>query len=90
MRKSRAISSARLKASPPLHLRPINVLVSDDPQGNLILGPASHLDAFSAYPIPTRIPGGAPGGTTGIPEVGQPRSSRTSGRTTQDSCAHDR
>ena len=58
--------------------------------GALILWPASHLDAFSAYPIPTRIPGGAPGGTTGKPEVGQPRSSRTSGRTTQDSHAHDR
>ena len=26
---------------------------------------ASHLDAFSAYPIQTQIPSGAPGGTTG-------------------------
>ena len=58
--------------------------------GALILWPASHLDAFSAYPIPTRIPGGAPGGTTGKPEVSQTRSSRTSVSTTQDSCAHDR
>ena len=58
--------------------------------GALILWPASHLDAFSAYPNPTRIPGGAPGGTTGRPEVGQSRSSRTSDRSTQDSCAHDR
>ena len=58
--------------------------------GVLILRMASRLDAFSAYPHPTRIPGGAPGGTTGKPEVGQPRSSRTSGRTTQDSNAHDR
>ena len=48
----RAISRARLKASPPVHLPPIDVIVSDDPQGNLILGPASRLDAFSAYPIP--------------------------------------
>ena len=40
---------------------------------------ASRLDAFSAYPIQTRIPGGAPGGTTGKPEVCPPRSSRTSG-----------
>ena len=46
---------------------------------NLILRPASRLDAFSAYPIPTRIPGGAPGGTAGRPEVGRARSSRTSG-----------
>ena len=58
--------------------------------GALILRKASHLDAFSAYPYQTRIPGGAPGGTTGIPEVCQPRSSRTSGRSTQNSYAHDR
>ena len=58
--------------------------------GVLILRQASRLDAFSAYPNQTRIPGGAPGGTTGKPEVCQPRSSRTSGRPTQDSCAHDR
>ena len=31
-----------------------------------------------------------PGGTTGKPEVSQTRSSRTSVRSTQDSCAHDR
>ena len=31
----------------------------------LILRLASRLDAFSAYPCPARIPGGAPGGTTG-------------------------
>ena len=58
--------------------------------GNLILWPASHLDAFSAYPIQTQIPGGAPGGTTGKPEVCPSRSSRTSGGTTQNSSAHDR
>ena len=50
---------------------------------NLILRPASRLDAFSAYPIPTRIPGGAPGGTAGRPEVGRARSSRTSARAAQ-------
>ena len=49
----RAISTARLVTSPPLHLLPINVLVSDDPHGDLILRPASCLDAFSAYPIRT-------------------------------------
>ena len=58
--------------------------------GALISRPASRLDAFSAYPIQTQIPGGAPGGTTGKPEVCPPRSSRTSGGTTQNSCAHDR
>ena len=58
--------------------------------GDLILWPASCLDAFSAYPIQTRLPGGAPGGTTGRPEVCPTRSSRTSVRATQISCAHDR
>ena len=58
--------------------------------GDLILWPASHLDAFSAYPIPTWIPGNAPGGTTGLPEVSPARSSRTSVRATQISNAHDR
>ena len=58
--------------------------------GVLILRPASRLDAFSAYPIQTPLPGGAPGGTTGKREVCPARSSRTSARTTQYSCAHDR
>ncbi len=35
---------------------------------------ASCLDAFSTYPSPTRLPGRAPGGTTGSPEVGPTRS----------------
>ena len=54
------------------------------------VGLASHLDAFSAYPIQTQIPSGAPGGTTGKPEVCPSRSSRTSDGTTQNSHAHDR
>ena len=58
--------------------------------GVLILRKASHLDAFSAYPYQTRIPGGAPGGTTGKPEVCPTRSSRTSVRSPQNSNAHDR
>ena len=37
--------------------------------GNLILRWASRLDAFSVYPFPTWLPGHAPGGTTGAPEV---------------------
>ena len=58
--------------------------------GALILRTASRLDAFSAYPDQTRLPGGAPGGTTGRPEVCPPRSSRTSGGPAQDSSARDR
>ena len=56
---SRALSTARLKASLPLHLPPINVVVSHgplgglNPQGGFIFGGASHLDAFSGYPFPT-------------------------------------
>ena len=57
---------------------------------DLILRPASRLDAFSAYPIPAWIPCGAPGGTTGRPEAGPSRSSRTSDRAAQVSCARDR
>jgi hypothetical protein len=45
--------------------------------GDLILGRASHLDAFSAYPNQTWLPSNAPGGTTGTPLVCPSRSSRT-------------
>ncbi len=58
--------------------------------GNLILRKASCLDAFSTYPDQTRLPGGAPGGTTGTPEVCPTRSSRTSVGSSQISCAHNR
>ena len=58
--------------------------------GNLILRKASCLDAFSTYPCRTRLPGRAPGGTTGAPEVRPTRSSRTSVGTSQISCAHNR
>ena len=56
----RAISTARLNVSPRLHLRPINVVVSDGPWRDLILERASCLDAFSTYPHQTLLPGGAP------------------------------
>ena len=88
--KSRAISSARLWRR-RLYTCALSMSSSLTAlKGNLILRPASRLDAFSAYPIPTWVPGRAPGGTTGAPEVGPPRSSRTSGRAAQISCAHDR
>ena len=86
----RVISTARLSVSPRLHLPPIDVVVFNDPQGDLILWLASRLDALSAYPYQTRLPGGAPGGTTGRPEVCPSRSSRTSDRATQISDAHNR
>ena len=59
-------------------------------QGGLISGPASRLDAFSAYPIRTRLPGRAPGGATGTPLVRPSRSSRTKDRAPQASDARNR
>ena len=55
--------------------------------GRIISGEAWRLDAFSAYPVATWLPGGADGSTTGTPEVARPRSSRTRGRSRQPSCA---
>ena len=57
--------------------------------GNLFSRRASHLDAFSVYPFPTWLPSGAPGGTTGSPEVSPSRSSRTKDSSSQISCARD-
>jgi len=75
-----------------LHLRPIDVVVFDGPVrwGGFISGPVSHLDAFSAYPLPTWLPGRATGVTAGSPAVGPPRSSRTEGGPPQSSCARHR
>ena len=58
--------------------------------GYLILRCVSRLDAFSVYRIHTRLPGRAPGGTTGAPEVCPSRSSRTKDSASQISYAHDR
>ena len=51
---------ARLYASPRLHLRPIYVVVSDGPIGDLILG-GFVLRCFQHLSCPTRIPIGAAG-----------------------------
>ena len=59
-------------------------------QGGLISGRVSRLDAFSAYPVRTRLPGRAPGGATGSPSVRPTRSSRTKVRTPQASDARNR
>jgi hypothetical protein len=45
-----AVSTGWLNALRRLHLRPIDVVVFDVPQGSFVLGQASRLDAFSAYP----------------------------------------
>ena len=59
-------------------------------QGGLISGRVSRLDAFSAYPVRTRLPGRAPGGATGSPLVRPTRSSRTKVRAPQASNARNR
>ncbi len=54
---SRPISTGKLRALQPVHIRPINhviymeSLAGINPEGYLILGGAWHLDAFSAYPF---------------------------------------
>jgi len=55
----------------------------------LILGWVSHLDAFSGYPVPTSLPGDAPGGTARTRVVSPSRSSRTRDGSPQHSDARD-
>ena len=86
----RLISTGPLSTSPCLHARPINVVVFDEPQGSPVSGLASRLDAFSAYPYRTWLPGNAPSGTTRTPEVRPSQSSRTKERLLQGSCTHRR
>ena len=55
--RARAISAARLRTSPSLHLPSIDqVVYLGLPEGELIPGTASRLDAFSGYPRRTRLP----------------------------------
>ncbi len=57
--------------------------------GDLILGEASRLDAFSAYPCRAWLPSHGPGGPTGAPAARPPRSSHTGGGALQISNARD-
>jgi hypothetical protein len=91
----RPISIGQLNALLHLHLRPIYQMFSlgsysFNRMGNFILRGASHLDAFSAYPVQTWLLSCAPGGTTDTPEVCPPRSSRTKGSSLHVSYARDR
>ena len=58
--------------------------------GDLILGRASRLYAFSVYPFRTSLPSYATGVTTGSQEVRPTRSSRTEASLPQVSYAHHR
>ncbi len=76
---------------PPVHLRPINVVVYNDPEkkSNLVAGFVLRCFQHLSNPdLDTRQC--TYGGTTGKPEVSPTRSSRTSVRATQISYAHDR
>ncbi len=89
----RPISTGQLKGLTPLTppaYQPAGLagVLPGFPVGDLILGWASHLDAFSAYPIRTWLPGGALGRTTGTLAVRPTRSSRTKVSSPQISCAH--
>ena len=87
----RPISNGQLHASLHFHLRPIYLVVFKGSSilrsGDLILGTASRLDAFSVYPFPSWLPGRAIGMTTGPPADGPSRSSRTKDSPPQISCA---
>jgi hypothetical protein len=87
---SRAIRTARLRRSPGVHLRPIDVVVFHGPRGDLVWRGVSRLDAFSGYPVRAWLPGGAAGATTGAPEARPSRSSRTGDGASQISCARGR
>ena len=90
----RPISTGQLNALPHLDLRPINLVVYKGPyylcgMGNLILGAASRLDAFSVYPCRAWLPCHGAGAPTGTPAARPPRSSRTEGSAPQISYARD-
>ena len=76
--------TSQLRWLPRVHLSPLVPVVywgpyQGKPGGWAILGTVSRLDAFSASPVRTWLPGDAPGGTACAPAVRPPRSSRTRG-----------
>ena len=68
-----AVSSIRYRTSTPA----LSTSSSSRGLGYLILRGASRLDAFSVYPVRTRLPGCALGSAAGTPAVRPSRSSRT-------------
>src|SRR5690554_5186918 len=91
----RPISTGWLRTLLSLHFRPIDLVIYEgsyplEAVGDLILGWASRLDAFSAYPCRTWLSSRASGGTTGTPAVRPSRSSRTRDGSPQISYARGR
>ena len=86
----RPISGSPLHALLHFHSCPIYLVVSQGPYpfgGYLILGRASRLDAFSAYPSRAWLPCRGGGPPTGAPAARPARSSRTGAGPPQISCA---
>src|SRR5205085_10364994 len=91
----RPISTGLLRMSPSFQIRPINLVIfqgsySLKGMGELISRSASHLDAFSGYPIRTYLTCGALGRPADTPEVRSSRSSRTRDESSQLSTSHGR
>ena len=91
----RAISTGKLHTLLRFNLQPINQVVFLGPSlplglGDLILGHASRLYAFSGYHNRTSLPSRALDRTTGTQEVRPSRSSRTKDSPLQISYAHSR
>ncbi len=90
----RPISTGQLHASMHFHLRPIHLFFFKWSyffrMGDLILGLASRLDAFRAYPFPAWLPGCTGGTITGATAAGPSRSSPTEDSSPQISYAHNR
>jgi hypothetical protein len=93
----RPISTGKLHALLRFHIPPIKEVVFLRPSypdasglGDLILGRASRLDAFSGYPFRTSLPSHAAGATARSQEVRPSRSFRTRDSPPQVSCAHTR
>ena len=91
--KRSAVSTGWLSASPHVHARPIDPVVSREPSlfaGYLISGEVSRLYAFSVYPVHTWLPSGTASAITGTPEVCPSQSSRTREKAPQVSSARSR
>src|SRR6185312_10286884 len=93
--KRSAVSTGQLSVLPHVHLRPIDLVVFQEPSlhkgaGDLVLQGVSRLDAFSVYPGRTWLPSAAASATTGTPEVRPSQSSRTREKAAQVSSAHNR
>ena len=84
------VRSTPYRASTPgLSSRRLRVTLLAFAMRGFISGPASRLDAFSAYPFRTQLPSRTAGAMTGSPSVRPLRSSRTRSSSLHASSARD-